>query len=88
MIESNLQKFQQEKSIGMAEFGWVYIPEKCKESDCPIHFHLHGCGQSETQIGDFAVKFSGFNELAESLGLIIVYPQTYDYEVEEDNTTD
>lgn len=77
------QKFDQrpfldpEHQHGLAEHGWVYIPQVCMtEPSCRVHIAFHGCGQNHNAVGDAFVKGSGFDRWADTNRLIVLYPQT------------
>ncbi len=63
--------------------GFVYIPIKCKATGarCGIHVFVHGCGMAAYAgpkpyaFNDTYARRAGFNEVAESNGFIILYPQ-------------
>lgn len=61
----------------VADSGYLYVPDACRENtaNCGLHIAFHGCVQGAEFIGDRFASRSGFNEWAESNGLIIVYPQ-------------
>lgn len=88
-IESNILLFNQSKYIpkyivhpnviGLDEFGYMYIPTKCKNKliKCDIHIVFHGCLQSKYFIDKIFVMNTGYNDIAEANNIIIIYPQTY-----------
>lgn len=59
----------------MADTGFVYIPEKCERGGCPVHVAIHGCGQSAKYVQGAFHKGAGYNEVADTNGLIVLYPQ-------------
>ncbi|MDP2609370.1 MULTISPECIES: poly(3-hydroxybutyrate) depolymerase [unclassified Oceanobacter] len=60
----------------MAETGYVYVPQYCRQnSRCRIHVALHGCKQSYDEIGDAYIRTTGYNQMADSNRLIVLYPQ-------------
>jgi poly(3-hydroxybutyrate) depolymerase len=60
---------------GMAETGYVYMPQACEAGGCAIHVAFHGCQQTEALIGDDFVGGAGYNRWADTNGLIVLYPQ-------------
>ena len=60
---------------GMAETGYVYVPESCAGGGCAIHVAFHGCQQTEALIGDAFVSGAGYNRWADTNDLIVLYPQ-------------
>jgi hypothetical protein len=62
---------------GMAASGWVYVPADCAAgASCKLHVALHGCVQSESQIGDKFVRNTGFTRWADTNGIVVLFPQT------------
>ena len=62
---------------GMAATGWVYVPAACSGSTaCRVHVVLHGCKQNTATVGDVYVKRTGYNRLADTNRLVMLYPQT------------
>lgn len=62
--------------LSMAARGHVYVPAACRGGGCRVHLALHGCRQSEAQIGLRYVEGAGYNEWADNNRLIVLYPQT------------
>jgi predicted peptidase len=81
-IEQNLKSFSQKEFDTKGEAllalrGWVYVPTVCKQGkQCRLHMALHGCEQNVDFVNDTFVKNAGYNEWAESNGIIVLYPQT------------
>lgn len=77
--QRRLYKFDQKEFgsdlVGMADYGYVYVPEGCWNMECRVHMVLHGCGMNTDYIGSYLIKFAGFNEWAEANSIVIVYPQ-------------
>jgi hypothetical protein len=62
---------------GMAASGWVYVPANCAAgASCKLHVALHGCVQSESNIGDKFVKNTGYTRWADTNGIVVLFPQT------------
>ncbi|MGS2745132.1 PHB depolymerase family esterase [Halomonas sp. LS-001] len=60
---------------GLADSGYVYLPEGCQDGSCEVTIALHGCQMNAEQVGDTFVRDTGLNEWADQHGRIIVYPQ-------------
>lgn len=60
---------------GLATFGYVYVPSRCREANamCALHLSLHGC--SEKYYYDYAVVHLGLLEWGEANGIVILFPQ-------------
>ena len=62
--------------ISMAETGYLYVPESCKQGEsCRLHIAFHGCQQYADKIGTDFVKGAGYNEWAEKNHIVVLYPQ-------------
>jgi len=57
--------------------GWIYIPEVCAlGQQCKLHIALHGCQMNPEYIQDQFAVHAGYNEWAESNGIVVLYPQS------------
>ena len=66
-----------DKSISMHALGHIYVPPRCARGEpCRLHVAFHGCRQHQDAIGDAFYTNAGYNEVAESNGIIVLYPQT------------
>jgi poly(3-hydroxybutyrate) depolymerase len=64
------------KTFGLAETGYAYVPASCRHLRCRVHVALHGCLQNAETIGQDYILHAGYNEWADSNGIIVLYPQT------------
>ena len=60
---------------GLADSGYVYLPQGCQDGSCAVTIALHGCQMNAEQVGETFVRNTGLNEWADQQGRIIVYPQ-------------
>ncbi len=60
---------------GMSERGYAYVPESCEEGGCKVHVSLHGCLQGADYIGDAWYGKTGYNKMADTNKMIVLYPQ-------------
>lgn len=60
---------------GLADSGYVYLPQGCQGGSCAVTIALHGCQMNAEQVGETFVRNTGLNEWADQRGRIIVYPQ-------------
>ena len=65
-----------DSQASMDSTGFVYVPLSCEKMRCAIHVAFHGCQQGASEIGEEFVRDAGYNEWADSNGLIVLYPQT------------
>jgi len=83
-LTSSVQKFDQREfqdpsvagRIGLADTGYVYIPEACKTATCRVHVVFHGCLQYADRVGDVIYEKGGYNKWADTNKIIVLYPQT------------
>jgi hypothetical protein len=61
----------------VAKSGYLYVPDTCRSDarQCGLHIVFHGCVQGAEFVDDRFVTQAGFNEWADSNGLVIAYPQ-------------
>ncbi len=66
-----------ESGSSVADMGYLYVPDSCRESDsvCRLHITYHGCRQGAEFVGDRFVANAGLNEWATQNQLVVVYPQ-------------
>lgn len=60
---------------GLADTGYVFIPEGCEAGECPVTLALHGCQMSANAIDDTFVRYTGLNSWAAAHQQIVLYPQ-------------
>ncbi|GAM26473.1 hypothetical protein SAMD00019534_096480 [Acytostelium subglobosum LB1] len=59
------------------DYAFAYVPPQCQNNDgsCSVHVAFHGCLQTIPLINDTFYMNTGYNELADSNNMIILYPQ-------------
>ncbi|MDN6180020.1 MAG: PHB depolymerase family esterase [Halomonas subglaciescola] len=60
---------------GLADSGYVYVPEACSAGGCGATLALHGCQMSAETIGDAFARHSGLNAWADAHDEVVLYPQ-------------
>ena len=75
MVRFGQREFLQGTRTSMDASGWVYIPASCEQNRCAVHVAFHGCQQGRSKIGDLFYDWTGYNEFADTNGLIVLYPQ-------------
>lgn len=60
----------------MSSVAYAYVPQACEQESCKVHIVFHGCLQSAEQIGNDYYTTTGYNELADTNHIIVLYPQT------------
>lgn len=62
-------------NISMSKKAYVYIPKSCEEGKCRVHVVFHGCLQGASEIGKEYCTETGYNEMADTNNIIVLYPQ-------------
>nr|WP_246355615.1 poly(3-hydroxybutyrate) depolymerase [Paraburkholderia humisilvae] len=77
LLSFDQRPFDPDDKASLRPTGYVYVPTACARpgSACRIHVAFHGCLQNAQKIGDLYAQSAGYNEIAESNHIIILYPQ-------------
>ena len=64
-------------SSGLDNIGFVYIPQSCtvNAAACAVHVVFHGCEQGAGSVGSSVYSSVGYNNWADTNGVIVLYPQ-------------
>jgi len=79
-LEGQLVNFDQTEfgaaaTNSMDTNGYVFVPRECSQyRRCGLVLALHGCLQTQADIGTKFITESGINEWADSNGVIVIYP--------------
>jgi len=70
------------KYSSMSEKAYAYVPKSCETEACRVHVAFHGCEQGANfqikyneKYGDQYYTTTGYNELADTNNIIMLYPQ-------------
>lgn len=80
-LASNLLTFDQSQFApplaSLLPVGYAYVPTACRNGTalCSLHVAFHGCEQSTEFIQSQYVEDTGYNGIAESNNIIVIYPQ-------------
>ncbi|MCV6638566.1 poly(3-hydroxybutyrate) depolymerase [Candidatus Albibeggiatoa sp. nov. NOAA] len=83
--ESKKEQDRMVKLSSMSEFGFAYIPSGLDPKTCRIHIVFHGCEQGYTEIGSDYFLTTGYNQMAATNNMIVLYPQVEKSAVEPFN---
>jgi len=75
IIQFDQSEFVQSPISSMSDAGYAYVPKSCETQTCKVHVAFHGCEQGATKIGNLFYSTTGYNELADSNNIIVLYPQ-------------
>lgn len=64
-------------ATGMADTGFLYVPQSCTAAGarCKVHVAIHGCAQAAESVGDKFYTETGYNNWADGNGILVLYPQ-------------
>ena len=74
-VAFNQREFIDSDRTSMDDEAFAYVPASCETNRCKVHVALHGCQQGVAIIGDRYYKTTGYNEMADSNNIIVLYPQ-------------
>ena len=76
LIEFDQTEFLPNEITSMSPNGFLYVPQSCASgTECKIHVAIHGCQQGYESIQDQYYATTGYNQMADTNNLIILYPQ-------------
>ncbi|MDB5765729.1 MAG: putative poly(3-hydroxybutyrate) depolymerase [Collimonas fungivorans] len=75
LLQFNQRAFDPGKQAWLSDIAYLYVPASCAAEACKVHVVFHGCGQDALAIGDRYVRTTGYNELADTNKIIVLYPQ-------------
>lgn len=75
IIEFNQSEFINAKNTSMSKKAYAYVPKICETETCKVHIAIHGCKQGQAVIGDTYYTTTGYNEIADTNKIIVLYPQ-------------
>ncbi|PHV10179.1 extracellular catalytic domain type 2 short-chain-length polyhydroxyalkanoate depolymerase [Chitinimonas sp. BJB300] len=75
LVDFDQSEFTESNGSGLAPVGHAYIPAACRQESCRVHVVFHGCTQEDARIGDRFYRTTGYNELADSNRIVVLYPQ-------------
>lgn len=64
-------------ATGMADTGYLYVPQSCSSTGarCKIHVAMHGCVQAAESVDNQFYSKTGYNNWADSNNILVLYPQ-------------
>ena len=75
MIQFDQNAFSTSAYTSMSDSAYLYVPRSCLAQSCRVHVAFHGCKQGATVIGDQFYNNTGYNEVADTNNIIVLYPQ-------------
>ncbi|QDQ28374.1 poly(3-hydroxybutyrate) depolymerase [Chitinimonas arctica] len=78
LLAFDQSRFDPQGKATLGPIGYAYVPNACTTKQCRVHVVFHGCHQGERRMGDRYARTTGYNELADTNNLIVLYPQVAD----------
>ncbi len=75
IIKFNQKEFVKGSRTSMSDKAFAYIPKACETESCKVHIAIHGCLQGAKRLGDKYYMGTGYNEIADTNKIIVLYPQ-------------
>jgi poly(3-hydroxybutyrate) depolymerase len=77
IIQFNQRSFVRDAYSSMSNKAYAYIPAACATGSvrCRVHIAFHGCQQGAETIGDRFYAGAGYNPIADTNSIIVLYPQ-------------
>jgi len=75
IVKFNQGEFVRGARTSMSDTAVAYIPKACETESCKVHIAIHGCLQGAKRLGDKYYTGTGYNELADTNKIIVLYPQ-------------
>lgn len=75
IVKFDQSEFADVDPLSMSKDAYVYVPKACETAACKVHIVLHGCLQGAEVIGDKYYASTGYNEMADTNNIIMLYPQ-------------
>lgn len=75
IIKFDQSEFIQAKNTSMSKEAYAYVPKVCETESCKVHVAIHGCEQGAKLIGNNYYSLTGYNEIADTNNMIVLYPQ-------------
>ncbi|WP_323119108.1 extracellular catalytic domain type 2 short-chain-length polyhydroxyalkanoate depolymerase [Burkholderia alba] len=75
LLAFDQRAFDPARQASLAATGYAYVPADCDRAACAVHVAFHGCAQSVASIGQRFVRDGGYNALADTNRIVVLYPQ-------------
>jgi poly(3-hydroxybutyrate) depolymerase len=75
IIKFDQSEFVTTERASMNKEAYLYVPASCEKETCKVHIAIHGCLQGSAVIGDDYYTKTGYNNIADTNNIIVLYPQ-------------
>ncbi|OJA91696.1 extracellular catalytic domain type 2 short-chain-length polyhydroxyalkanoate depolymerase [Burkholderia ubonensis] len=75
LLAFDQRAFDPQRRASLDDTGYAYVPAACERETCAVHVVFHGCVQNVATVGERMIRGTGYNEIADTNRLIVLYPQ-------------
>lgn len=75
LLRFDQRTFDPQRRALLDDVGYAYVPAECERATCAVHVVFHGCVQNVATVGERMIRGVGYNEIADTNRLIVLYPQ-------------
>ncbi|KVL49489.1 poly(3-hydroxybutyrate) depolymerase [Burkholderia territorii] len=75
LLKFDQRAFDTQRRASLGDTGYAYVPADCERVACAVHVVFHGCVQNVAAVGEKMIRGVGYNEIADTNRLIVLYPQ-------------
>ncbi|RQR38384.1 MULTISPECIES: poly(3-hydroxybutyrate) depolymerase [unclassified Burkholderia] len=75
LLAFDQRAFDPQRRASLGDTGYAYVPADCERATCAVHVVFHGCVQNVATVGERMIRGVGYNEIADTNRLIVLYPQ-------------
>ena len=75
LLKFDQRAFDPQRGASLGDTGYAYVPADCERVACAVHVVFHGCVQNVAAVGEKMIRGVGYNEIADTNRLIVLYPQ-------------
>jgi hypothetical protein len=75
IVAFNQKEFVTSSKSSMDDTAYLYVPKTCETEACRVHVAIHGCLQGAASLRDTYYTTTGYNEMADTNNIIVLYPQ-------------
>ncbi|MFT5720008.1 MAG: poly(3-hydroxybutyrate) depolymerase [Motiliproteus sp.] len=75
IIQFDQHEFENSPITSMSDAAYAFVPKSCDTETCRVHVAFHGCEQGAAKIGNLFYTTTGYNEMADTNNIIVLYPQ-------------
>ncbi|MGS0893911.1 extracellular catalytic domain type 2 short-chain-length polyhydroxyalkanoate depolymerase [Burkholderia stagnalis] len=75
LLRFDQRTFDPRRRASLDDTGYLYVPADCERATCAVHVVFHGCAQNVATVGERMIRGAGYDEIADTNRVIVLYPQ-------------